>query len=61
MEPQHSNIEWERLKAIIERIGFGEVRVIIQKGKPTRVENAIQSIRLDSPDDFTQALETFRL
>ena len=61
MEKPESQKEFERLKILIERIGFGEVRVIIQQGKPTRVENAIQSIRLDAPDDFAQGLEAFRL
>ena len=58
---QSNQKEWERLKALIERIVYGEVRVIIQQGKPTRVENAVQSIRLDTPEDFAQALEAFRL
>lgn len=57
----HNTKEWERLKALIERIGHGEIRVIIQQGKPVRVENAIQSIKLDSPEDFAQALEALRL
>lgn len=61
-EPQKKDSkEWERLKALIERIGHGEVRVIIQQGKPVRVENTIQSIKLDTPENFAQALEALQL
>lgn len=36
----------EKLERIIEHIGFGELRVIIQEGKPIRVEELKKSIKL---------------
>lgn len=62
MNPNPKNDkEFERLRQLIERIGFGEVRVIIQQGKPVRVDHAIKQIKLDSPDDFAQGLDAVRL
>lgn len=56
-EPKNEAQEWDRLKILAKRIGYGEMRVILQAGKPVRVETAIKQIKLDG-DDFTQALET---
>lgn len=60
MQPQQSK-EWERLKKLAERIGYGEMRVIIQAGKPIRVDTAIKQIKLDTPEDFAQGLDTVSL
>lgn len=57
-EPKNDAQEWDRLKILARRINYGEMRVILQAGKPIRVETAIKQIKLDSPDDFTQGLET---
>lgn len=56
MENKESK-EWERLRKLAERVGFGELRVIIQNGKPVRVETAIKQIKLDTPEDFAQGLD----
>ncbi len=54
--------EFERLKQAIKRIGYGEVRVIIQRGKPVRIEEAVKQVRLDGDQkDFNDGLETVRL
>lgn len=50
-------IEWKRLKTLAQKVGFGELRVIIQNGKPVRVETAIKQIKLDTPEDFAQGLD----
>lgn len=50
-------IEWKRLRILAQRVGFGELRVIIQNGKPVRVETAIKQIKLDTPEDFAQGLD----
>lgn len=57
-EQKNEGQEWDRLKILARRINYGEMRVILQAGKPIRVETAIKQIKLDSPDDFTQGLET---
>lgn len=60
MDPKQAK-EWERLKQLSEKIGFGEMRVIIQHGKPSRVEILVKSVRLDDLDDFAQGLDTLSL
>jgi hypothetical protein len=47
----NSNIppEWQNLMRLIERLGFGEVKISVQNGKPVRVEIAVKSIKLDAP------------
>lgn len=60
MPPRNSK-EWERLQTLAERIGYGELRVIIQAGKPVRVESAIKQIKLDNPEDFAQGLDSVSL
>lgn len=59
--PPRNLKEWERLQILAERIGYGELRVIIQAGKPVRVENAIKQIKLDNPEDFAQGLDSVSL
>lgn len=50
MDPYRKNdIEFERLKEAIKRIGYGEVRIVIQAGKPVRIEVGIKQIKLDGP------------
>lgn len=53
--------EWDQIKLLAEKIGYGEMRVIIQKGKPSRVELLVKSVRLDDHDDFAQGLNTISL
>lgn len=36
----------EKLEKIIKDIGFGEIRVIIQDGKPIRIEEIKKSVKL---------------
>lgn len=54
-------IEWKNLMRLVERLGFGEIKISVQQGKPVRVEIAIKSVKLDQPipekfDDETIAL-----
>jgi len=51
--------EWERLKAVLQKIGYGEIRIILQAGKPIRIETGIKQIKLDgSQGDFNSGLDT---
>jgi hypothetical protein len=42
-------IEWKNLMRLVERLGFGEIKITVQQGKPVRVEIAIKSVKLDQP------------
>ena len=53
--------ETERLIRLIEKVGFGEVRIVIQNGKPVRAENIVRQVKLDSPDEFEQGFKTISL
>lgn len=43
------SIEWKNLIRLVERLGFGEIKISVQNGKPVRVEIAIKSVKLDTP------------
>lgn len=51
MADQPLTPEWKKLMRLVERLGFGEVKVHVKNGRPYRVEIAIKSVMLDSPDD----------
>lgn len=54
--------EWERLKRVLERIPYGEITIVMQGGRPVRVELAVKNIKLDGRDDeFEQSLSTVAL
>lgn len=53
--------EWDHLMKIAQRIDFGRVEVVIQNGKPIRVEMAIKQIKLDVDKDFDEDLKTIPL
>lgn len=42
-------IEWKNLIRLVEKLGFGEIKITVQQGKPVRVEIAIKSVKLDQP------------
>lgn len=42
--------EWRRVFQIVEKIKFGEARILFQDGRPIRVELVVKSIRLDHDD-----------
>ncbi|CEO87871.1 MAG: DUF2292 domain-containing protein [Syntrophaceticus schinkii] len=51
MEPSNkhnkkTDTKIEKLEKIIKDIGFGEIRVIIQDGKPIRIEEIKKSVKL---------------
>lgn len=50
--------EWKKLMRLVEKLGFGEVKIHVKNGKPYRVEIAIKSIMLDAPDmdDFDDVI-----
>jgi len=54
-------IEIKRLLEIIRKVNYGEIRVIIQAGKPVRIEAGIRQIKLDTPEDFKTGLESIDL
>lgn len=43
--------EWRRLIGAAQRIGFGEVRIVLQNSKPIRIEMAVRQVKLDGPDE----------
>jgi len=43
--------KWEKIKEVAERIEYGELRIIIQRGEPVRIEQIVKSIKLDDPDE----------
>lgn len=50
--------EWKKLMRLVEKLGFGEIKIHVKNGKPYRVEIAIKSIMLDAPDmdDFDDVI-----
>lgn len=53
--------EWDRLMKLAQRIDFGRIEVIIQNGKPVRVEVVVKQIKLDVDKDFDEGLKTIPL
>lgn len=53
--------QWERLMRIAAVVHFGELRVIIQNGVPTRVDGGIKQIKLDTEPEFAEGLKTIPL
>jgi len=52
---QQISPEWERLIKVAARVNYGHLSVILQNGKPVRVEQVTKQIKLDSDnfeDDF---------
>ena len=47
--------EWSKLMDFVEQLKFGEVRLVIQQGKPVRVEAAIQQGYVAYAKAFDQA------
>lgn len=43
---------------LVEKLGFGEVKIHVKNGKPYRIEIAIKSIMLDTPgeDEFDDVI-----
>lgn len=53
--------EWNHLVRLVETIGYGELRLVIQNGKPVRVEVAVKTIKLDDKEDFKGKLGMMQL
>jgi hypothetical protein len=53
-------LEWQNLMSLVERVQFGEVRIVIQNGKPMRAEQIVKAVKLDAPD-FREELKTVSL
>ncbi len=53
--------QWKHLVQLIEAMGYGELRLVVQDGKPVRVEIAVKSIKLDDPKDVADKLRVARL
>lgn len=54
-------IEWKNLIRIVEKLGFGEIKITVQQGKPVRIEIAIKSVKLDAPIKVEGDDDTFVL
>lgn len=61
MKTQSDGKEWERLKLLMGRVGFGEIRIIIKDGKPVRAENIVRQIKLDDDEGFNEKLRGISL
>lgn len=48
-QPKNLSPEWLRLIKLVERLRFGEIRLIVQQGKPQRIEIAVKQVKLDQP------------
>lgn len=59
-QQQNTTKEMQRLQELIERLQFGEIRIIVQNGKPVRAEQVVKSIKLDHPDQEDE-LKTLQL
>lgn len=53
--------EWDRLMKIIARAKKGSVTVIFNEGRPVQVENLVQKIALDRPDEFDNIMKVVSL
>jgi len=53
--------EWDNLMHLVERLKFGELRIVIQHGKPVRVEQVVNQVKLDGDEDFKKGLDTIPL
>ena len=53
--------EWDRLMKISQRIDFGVIEIILQNGKPIRIEVVVKQIKLDVDKDFEEGLKTIPL
>lgn len=61
LSPQQEK-QWERLRRVLERVRYGEIRIVINNGAPVRIDSITQQIKLDgSEDDFLQGLSTIEL
>jgi hypothetical protein len=63
MIDQHekNKLAWQRLKIVAEKMQFGEMKVIVHEGRPVRIENVIQRIKLDDIEnekEFEDKLKT---
>ncbi len=56
-----NSANWERLAKLVETVGHGEIRLVVQNGQPVRAELIVKSIRLDSPDEFEKAVDLMTL
>lgn len=53
-------LEWQNLMVLVERVQYGEVRIVVQNGKPVRAEQIVKAVKLDAPD-FREELSTVSL
>lgn len=53
--------EWDRLMQIAHKIGKGSCVVIFNEGRPVQVENVVQKIALDKPDEFDRLIKVVSL
>ncbi len=55
---QEVPLEWQQLMVIIQRVGYGEVTIKINNGKPDLVETGIKKTKLGvSNEDFKNQLK----
>lgn len=50
--------EWQQLMEVVRRVGYGEVTIKVNNGKPDMVEAAVKQIKLGvSDEDFKNRLK----
>lgn len=57
---QQISQEWERLIKVAVRVGYGQLTVKLQNGKPVLVEQVTKQIKLDA-DTFCEDLKVITL
>ena len=53
--------EWDRLMRIVAKADHGELKLHFKNGNAKRVENLVQSIMLDSDEEYKKGLDTILL
>ena len=50
--------EWQHLMQLVEKLGYGEIQIIVKNKRPHAIKNLAQNINLTEPEDFRRGLET---
>lgn len=43
---------FRRLQKLIKKVGYGNIKIIVQDGEPIRVEVLKQNIKIDTQENF---------
>ena len=61
MSKLHQDQEYHRLRQVVSKVRYGELKLVIQNGRITRVEHVVQQIKLDDVESFKEGLDTIAL